>query len=239
MTIPTDDRPYVQLPSTASESRHRVYEVLARLGILRGFEQHAVLYNMGSKVRGVYAVRTGIVKICTTTTEGYPCGASPVFPGEPFSLVEAVSQVHYYTSAVASTSCSIWFLDQARFFELLNEDHSLSKDVLQLVAGRLLQYVNQTENLVAMSGSARVAQLILRAAAEMGLWSSAGIIVDPLPTHEDIAELAGVTRSYVTRMLNALERVGIVRVYRARITIMDTVRLREISQLERRMHFGP
>ncbi|MCL5111057.1 MAG: Crp/Fnr family transcriptional regulator [Chloroflexi bacterium] len=188
---------------------------------------------MGDEVRGVYAVQAGLVNICVITPEGRICSPSPTFPGEPFSLVEAISHVPHVTCALPVIRTTVWFLDLARFTDLLLDDHSFALNVLRLVSGRLLQYVNQTENLAVLCATSRVVQFLLRAAAEVGREEGGNIVVEPMPTHEDIAELTGITRSSATRLLNALERKGIIVAERKQIKIVDPTRLMALSEVER------
>ena len=227
------DRPYLRLPGIALQSRRRVYDVIRGRGTLSTYRAHESIYGMGNEVRGVYAVETGILNICVITPQGRVCSASPTFPGEPFSLVEAISRVPYVTCALPLTASSVWFLEHDRFFDLLATNHGFSLDVLRLVSGRLLQYVNHTENLAVFCATSRVVQFILRAAVEIGREEGAYVVIEPVPTQEDIADLAGVTRSFATRLLNELQRRGIVVIERKRIRILDSARLQELSEMER------
>ncbi|MDA8217618.1 MAG: Crp/Fnr family transcriptional regulator [Dehalococcoidales bacterium] len=232
--VTIDSRPYLRLPLASIEARRCVYQAIESHATLSHWPAHRAIYGVGDEVRAVYAVASGLLKTCGCTPDGHSYGAAPVFPGEPIALAEACTGITHFISAVTLTPATIWTLDVRRFSQLL-DDVTFERAVLKLLAGRLLQFTNQTENFSVLSASARLAQLILRSAVEMGRPEGGHVVVEPFPTQEDIADLVGVTRPFATRLLGELEGEGLVEIRRKHLRVLDIPRLQEVGQLERRV----
>jgi CRP-like cAMP-binding protein len=100
------------------------------------------------------------------------------------------------------------------------------------MAVRLGTLTNTLVNLVADDAYARVAKLILHLGVHHGTKLGRAIVLEVVLTHQEIADMTGVNRQTVTRILGDLRRKRIVSVQRRRIRIDNASALKQLWALD-------
>lgn len=85
--------------------------------------------------------------------------------------------------------------------------------------------------LFSQSASERVSGILLSLSEHFGVETRSGLMIDLSLTHETLAAMVGVTRSFFSTTLKQLERNGLVQTERRRIVIRDRARLRACADL--------
>jgi CRP/FNR family cyclic AMP-dependent transcriptional regulator len=99
--------------------------------------------------------------------------------------------------------------------------------IIQTLAERLASANRQIKTLALGDSRARLADLLLFLKDEFGQ-ADAGMPVIPL-THQEIADLAGISRETATRLLNTLETEGAVRLKSRRVVLSDPEALKRYA----------
>lgn len=168
-------------------------------------ERHTHEYSKSAKIllypNDVWIVCRGIVQLSTIQLEGNESILGLVYPGMPFGL--PFTQISPY-EAIALSDVVLMRLSQVE----LEHSPRLAQGI-QVQLNRRLQ---QTEALLALNHhhhvSARLQELLLLLAREVGEQTSNGNRIGVRLTHNQIAELTGSTRVSITRLLGVLQRNG-------------------------------
>ncbi len=86
----------------------------------------------------------------------------------------------------------------------------------------------QVEDLAFLDARRRIAHILVSLATEIGEQGTEGITIRKGITHQDLANLTGLSRVRVTTILNDFERADIIRKKRGALTIIDPIKLRNL-----------
>jgi CRP/FNR family transcriptional regulator len=120
----------------------------------------------------------------------------------------------------------------AAFNRFLDEHPAAARLCRRTMAVRLGTLTNTLVNLVADDAYARVAKLILHLGVHHGTKLGRAIVLEVVLTHQEIADMTGVNRQTVTRILGDLRRKRIVSVQRRRIRIDNASALKQLWALD-------
>jgi CRP-like cAMP-binding protein len=125
----------------------------------------------------------------------------------------------------------IYALPVERFYVLVKSHPELAEVVIRALSVRLHWFGHLTLILGTQTAEERVCGMLLALSEHFAVETEEGLLIDLKLTHETLAAMVGVTRSFLTVTLSQLERRGLIRSHRRRIII------REPEQLEA-MAFG-
>jgi CRP/FNR family transcriptional regulator, cyclic AMP receptor protein len=197
-------------------------QVLAA-GRRRRFARREMIWHEGDRADTFHVVRSGRIAIQGTTSEGDLVTMAIWGPGGAAGLLAVHGSEAYHTSeAVALEPTETLAIRIDDFVELRRWIPALNEAVIRLVTDRALNLSRQLVEALYVSADARVI-LRLKMLCEVYGAGDAEVVI-PL-TQEDLANLAGVTRPTVNRVLKKLEDQGIIRVARGSIVVLDPERL--------------
>lgn len=162
-----------------------------------------------SESRDVHFVARGEVQVVNYSLTGREIAFARVRSGGYFGELAAIDGAPRSADVVAVTESLIATLSPAKFQSLLSDYPALAMQVL----ARLAQIVRACNDRIMDLGTFRAVQrvhiellrLAKRKAPDDGDW-----IIQPLPTHKDIASRAVTSRETVTRVISQLARDGVV-----------------------------
>lgn len=143
-----------------------------------------------------WLLKQGIVKTCTWNEEGSVITLG--YWGEKDVVGQPLSLVYPY---------QIECLTQVKAFGVpLNQGHNLAESIRR--------HIQQTEELLYIVRSDRMYQrlrkILIWLAQKFGKEIEVGQLIQLRLTHQDLAETIGTTRVTVTKLINQLEREGII-----------------------------
>jgi len=197
-------------------------QVLAA-GRRRRFARREMIWHEGDRADTFHVIKSGRIAIQGTTSEGNLVTMAIWGPGGAAGLLAVHGSEAYHTSeAVALEATETLAIRIDDFVELRRRIPALNEAVIRLVTDRALNLSRQLVEALFVSADAR---LILRLRMLCEVYGQGdGEVVIPL-TQEDLANLAGVTRPTVNRVLKKEEDRGTLRVARGSIVILDRARL--------------
>jgi CRP/FNR family transcriptional regulator, cyclic AMP receptor protein len=181
----------------------------------------AKIFTEGEGSRGVYILCHGRAKLLMTGSSGRCVVLRIVHPGEGLVLSSVITANPYDVTAEVLQPSQISFIAREDFLKFiatysdacLNFVRDLSRDC---DAAR-----SQIRSIVlSESASERVAQFLLR-------WASDGD--GPTPTHEEIAQLTGIARETVTRIVCDFKKRQLIEMTRSTLTVTNKLALENIA----------
>ncbi len=116
-------------------------------------------------------------------------------------------------------------MPSAKFFEVLRGNADIAVRLIELLVFKIRKMSERVFEVSALGVRERVRRELLRLATE-GTAFRNGVVVQPAPTHYEIAARIGSHREAVTREFNRLEAENIIEVRRKQIRIIDLQRLK-------------
>ncbi|MBI2719474.1 MAG: Crp/Fnr family transcriptional regulator [Rhizobiales bacterium] len=170
-----------------------------------------VLFHAGDRGDGCYVVRRGAIKASVVAKDGQERLLAILGPGALIGELALFDDAPRSATITALRQCSLMHLTKATFFDLADDNPSIYRQALRLLAHRL----RGSNDSVLAQGTVTVAGRVARAFASLaeGLGEEKGegrILLPHRITQTDIAGMAGVARENASRAINDLLRQGIL-----------------------------
>ncbi|MBF8377648.1 Crp/Fnr family transcriptional regulator [Alicyclobacillus mali] len=199
-----------------------------------------VLYYEGEDRHEMYVVKSGTLRIFTQKdhrilTLGFQ------YPGQCIGEAEAIYQEMKRTASVmAASDAVLWVVQTNILLELLYVYPKLWHCLFAVVVERLTQADRKIRYLAFCSSTERIANYLvdLHSNASSSDPEARGLNV----TQQEIAEALGIHRESVSRALQELEQMGLIRVRRNQISLLNIPHLTKLadnaysSEFDRKWH---
>ena len=172
----------------------------------------AVLFVEGQAPRGVYLLCKGRVKLTMTSPDGKALILHIAGPGELIGINSAMSGAPYELSAEMLEPCQVNFIKREAFLRLLRDQPEIAAHVTSQLSHDYQAACLQIRSLgLSRTASEKIVRFLLEAAAK-GKETSQGVRMNLALTHEEIAQIVGVSRETVTRTLTELRHKMLITV---------------------------
>jgi CRP/FNR family transcriptional regulator len=190
------------------------------------FPKGAMLFVEGQSPRGVYIICSGRVKLSTSSSDGKTLITHIAQPGETLGLSATISNKPYEVTAETLDPCQINFIRREEFLNFLSERGDLCLRAAEHLSNNYHQALDQTRALgLSSSAASRLAGLILEWCAVSGKPSEQGISLKLTLTHEEIAQMIGLSRETVTRLFSDFKHERIIHMKGATLLVRDKAAL--------------
>jgi len=203
-------------------------ERFSHVAVPRAFPAGTRVFHEGDSSDACYIVSEGSFRVTREHSDGRAITLATLGPGEIFGELAMLDGDRRSASAEALSDGELLALPAGDVRSLLARHPEIA---LKLVAGlvRRLRAANvRLSRQSFQTVPSRVAGILsqLSEDAEDGDGPGAGEEVTIRMNQTDLAQLAGTSRESVSRFLAELERAGVVRSGRGRVTILDPPKLR-------------
>ncbi|MDI3317876.1 MAG: Crp/Fnr family transcriptional regulator [Bacillota bacterium] len=187
---------------------------LAAIGALLRRRQLApsqVLFEQGEPVTDLFVIESGLIKAFVLTPGGRQQTINLLGAGEVVPHVGFLEGSTYPATATALEPTTLWALGRDPLMALLRRDAQLAIRLLEITARRLAELQHRLQETALGDLRQRVAYALVRLASEHGRGEGRWRTLPAGITHQEIANLAGVSRESVSRMMSRFQRNGWVR----------------------------
>ena len=190
-------------------------------------EKGQVIYTPGETGEVLFLLKRGRVQIYRLSTEGKKLVVATLEPGTFFGEMALLD--HEPRSAVAETlePSRLWVLHRDAFTSFLARNPPVAYQLIRVLCRRLREANARLEGALFADAPSRVARTLLQLAAQKGSPTPQGLCIDARLTHQELAQLAGVARETVTRVLCRLQDQGLLRVQGRRLILPHPERLED------------
>ena len=187
------------------------------------------VFRVGDDGDSVFLLLSGRAKTYKVSPEGRDTILWFCYPGELFGVAAHPHAKGRMVSVQACERSEIAEITQTRFDAFLDSHPPAVKLCLQAVAFRLGMLANRLVGLTANDAAARISKLLIDLVVR---YVDAHGSETPVPlaiTHQEIADITGVQRQTVTRIVGHLTSCGALRAHYRKIIITDRQRLAEYA----------
>jgi len=194
----------------------------------RRFQKRHTIFLEGEKGNYVVLIVSGIVKISRSSSDGRIKTLALLRPKDFFGeMALFLPGRERSATAEAMTECRVITIDQTDFEKLLKENPGISLRIIQTLAHRLLAANRQIKTLALGDSHSKLADLLLVLKDEFPQ-PAGGAPLIPL-THQELADLAGLSRETTTRLLNTFEHEGVVKLKSRQVALTNLETLKSYA----------
>ena len=200
-------------------------ERIAQVAIPRSFPKGARVFHEGDTSDACYVIRSGEVRVTREHSDGRAIALATLGPGELVGELAMIDGGVRSASVEALTDVDLLAVSATDMRGLLERNAQITAKLVVALTKRLRETNERISRQSFQTVPSRVAgvlsQLVSEESAEQG---RDGVTIRM--NQADLAQLAGTSRESVSRFLAVLERAGVVRVGRGRVTVLEPQRLR-------------
>jgi CRP/FNR family transcriptional regulator len=182
----------------------------------------AVLFRPGDAPSGFLVVLGGQIEVYLIGASGREMLLYDVVAGQ--SCIQTtlclLGEQPYTGEAVAKTDIAFVMIPKNAFADLMNGSEAFRTFVFHAFGDRLRDIVSVLERVSFVRLESRLASVLLRRADQSDV-----VVV----THNDLATAIGSVREVVSRRLENLQKAGLVRLDRGKITVIDRKGLAQVT----------
>jgi CRP-like cAMP-binding protein len=189
-------------------STNHIRELFERDNNRRHYPKGEIIIMQGNSLEETYLIESGIVRVIDFDQSGEQRTVALITKHHmfPFSWL---SQIHgqgalYYYQALTNVTCYTTNTDKVR--DLVGNNAELAWKMVDVLAKSYLNALSRLQNLQKTNVEEKVDFIIYYLAILLGKNTKGNKIeIDGTFTHQEIADLAGLTRESVSRQLNKVK----------------------------------
>jgi CRP-like cAMP-binding protein len=185
----------------------------------RRFPKGDVVFRQGDTHRGIFIVRSGIVRTYFVSPGGREMTLAYWQSGNFVGGPDVFGTHTHMWSGMAIEDVECLFIGGNALKTLVTEVPGLAISLIEALAFKGRWFSAVIQMLGTRSVTERVAQLLLTLAEFHGTPGEDGTLISGRFTHDDLAQMVGSTRQWVTSTLDRFERSGAIAIGRRKIVV--------------------
>ena len=196
-----------------------------RYGKVLSCKKGQSVYIQEYEAEAFYMVKRGTLRSFVMGGDGREITLELLSPGKVFGTVSFFGGMNRIASVVALTDAEVFVLNHETLQQCFGEHYRLVVEVIQTLGVTTQFLVSQVESLTIISAEGRIADTLLQLALDFLRAPGAASYRIPY-THQQIAELAGMSRVTTTKALNGFAARGWVQLGYREVAVLDETALR-------------
>jgi CRP/FNR family transcriptional regulator, cyclic AMP receptor protein len=201
-------------------------ERIAHVSVPRAFPKGARVFHEGDESDACYIIRSGEVRVTREHSDGRAIALATLGPGEIVGELAMLDGEVRSASVEALSDVDLLAVSARDMRGLLERNPDITAKLVVALTRRVRETNERVARQSFQTVPSRVAGVLSQLVAEAADGSGGREGVTIRMNQADLAQLAGTSRESVSRFLAVLERAGVVRVGRGRVTVLETQRLR-------------
>jgi CRP-like cAMP-binding protein len=198
------------------------------------FGNAAVIYRPGAPADKVYLLRSGRVRLLRPGKGKSRSVLAILKPGDLFGEVLRPDGSAMEELAVSSGKCEVWSIESRDFRALIEARPALAVDVIRALNERVRQLRQRVLGLTRKDVPARLAEMLQALGAAHGERATPGSELSLQGiTQQDLADLVGASRSFVSTLINKMKRDGLLANHGRLLVLRDEEGLSKVAAREK------
>ena len=190
---------------------HPHIEELFGSGRKLDYKKGEIIQRANETPRGVYFLAKGYVKEYTLAKDGTERFHVLYGPGELFSVMWAFLNINQNVFREAFTDVTVMRLEADVIKAAMEKDHVLLQEVNNIMMRQIFSLKARVENLAFSNAYDKIGYRLLYLAGRLGVKQPDGWHIPLAFRHQQIADAVSVTRETASRMIEKMEREGLIK----------------------------
>ena len=198
---------------------------VASVAIPRSYPKGVRVFHEGDSSDACYIVRLGDLRVTREHSDGRAIALATLGPGDIFGELAMLDGGSRSASVETLSAAELLALPASDVRRVIATHGDIAAKLIVAITRRLRETNERVARQSFQTVPSRVAGVLAQLIAEEAIPEDRqGVTVRM--TQADLAQLAGTSRESVSRFLATLERAGVVKVGRGRVTVVEPRRLR-------------
>ena len=193
----------------------------------RIYSRGTIIFREGEETDGIYIITAGLIKVYKMSIDGREKTLAILNPGDIMGEMALFDYSYRSATAEALEASTVNVIPRQDFERLLEEMPALAIKVIRVLAERLRQADEEIKNLLFLNARSRVILNLVQLVEQHMQGKNPGTSIPFRLTHAEMANLIGVSRETVTRVISELQDEGLIRIEKRKLWINDIQRLKE------------
>lgn len=180
--------------------------------VIRSFTKNEVILQEENSNEFMYMILDGEAKVVQTTEAGKEIIITVHQSGDFFGELSLIDGKTSPAAVLATKNTVTAIISKKDFYSLLLSQDKILKNLLQILCSRLRESMKKIQLLNFTNAAQRIKMLFLLLAESYGEKTSEGTILKIRLIHQNIADMTGLTRETVTRILDKWQRGGQIKI---------------------------
>jgi CRP/FNR family cyclic AMP-dependent transcriptional regulator len=176
--------------------------------VIKRFKKNDLILGEEDTHEYMYIILDGKVRVVQVTEDGKEILLAIHRAGELFGELSLIDGKTSPASVIAAADCVITLISKKDFYLTISTHKKVLYNLLQILCFRLRESWEKIQLLNLNNASERLKILFLMLSNKYGEKTSKGITLNIKLTHQEIAEMAGIARETVTRVIDKLHKEG-------------------------------
>jgi CRP/FNR family cyclic AMP-dependent transcriptional regulator len=178
-----------------------------KLSVKRFKKNEVILFEKDTS-KYMYIIIKGKVKVIQTTEDGKEIFLAVHRAGEFFGEMSFIDGKTSPATVTAAEDCLINIISKNEFYSIINNHKKILYNLLQILCSRLRESWEKIQLLNLKNASERLKNLFFILSNKYGETTPKGITLNIKLTHQEIAEMTGMARETVTRVIDKWHKDG-------------------------------
>lgn len=188
------------------------------------------LFSAGDEADALYLVVEGRVRIWTVSATGIEVTLNVLTPGAIFGEIAMLDGSVRTAGASSMTETQLASLARRPFFDALDRDPRLARNVIDLLCKRLRWTSARMEDATLRQAPERLARLLGHLAQDHGRRTAGGVEITIKLTQGEMAQWTAMSRESLNKLLNRWIDRGVIRQNKGLLTVSNPEALEEIAE---------
>jgi CRP/FNR family cyclic AMP-dependent transcriptional regulator len=175
---------------------------------LKRYKKHEVILFEEDTTEYMYIILNGRVKVVQTTEDGKEILLAMHHSGEFFGEMSLLDGKTSPATVVATEDSAVAIISRQEFSLLIKAQKKVLDNLVLILCSRLRDSWEKIQLLNLKNASQRIKILFLMLSDRYGEKTAEGVTLNIKLTHQEIAEMTGMTRETVTRVIDRWQRDG-------------------------------
>lgn len=204
------------------------FDRIEEITIPRFISKKSIVFAEGEKKEAVFFIQDGLIKTYKTDENGHEQIVSFLKTGDMFPHTGLFHQNPYPATAEAIIDTYLLAIPVQLFEQLVMSNPEIAIKMMRVMGDKIRELQEKLQVLTGQDVKNRAISFLLLLAEQHGTIKDNKITINLPMTHQEFANSVGTTRETINRLLNQLDKDGVLKVDRNRIVIID---INEFKQL--------
>ncbi|MBE0427538.1 MAG: Crp/Fnr family transcriptional regulator [Nitrospirae bacterium] len=184
--------------------------------VIKRFDRNEIILYEEDTAEYMYIILEGKVKVIQTTEDGKEIFLSIHQSDEFFGEMSLIDGRTSPATVIATENSTIAIISKKDFYSSINAHSKLLHNLLLILCSRLRESWEKIQLLNLKNASQRIKILLIMLSDKYGDKTSEGITLNIKLTHQEMADMTGMTRETVTRVIDRWQKDGEINILKSR-----------------------
>lgn len=205
-------------------------EEIASIALEKKFKKNKVIFNKGDRGNVLFILTTGTVKLSLFDQSGKEMILKMLYKNDFFGEMSLLDDYFRSATVTAVEDSNALLIYRNEFMRLIHEFPGIALEMLKVFIHRLKTSDKKIVSLTFFDAFRKVSSTIIDLAEKTGRQEGKHTAIDLTLTRQDMANMIGLSRETLTRILQELHFREILNVSRKKIVILNPKALEEEVQ---------